>query len=160
MDKIYETNLIKYLTGSMEKEDGNSTPLYNVSDYQLDETLFNYVTERIEGSFQIDGSVQCKDGKGQPNGKVLFWCSNFPTDNVNDQKSFLLLTDYNFNPIALIDTYASGYPLFNIAMLDVANDGNIYGLDYQAEQVDEDITYRFRIVLFNNIKDILLIKQY
>lgn len=154
MDKLYEQNLLGYLAGNINEQEGNRYPYYNITDFNYSDTLFNYIDERIEGSFEIEGSVQCKDGKGQPNGKVLFWGSSYPSEDINDKKAFLLLTDYNLNPIALMDTYSSGYPLFNIAMLDVAEDGNIYGLDYQTEGTELDLTYKFRIVLFNNISEV------
>lgn len=149
MDKLYESNLLGYLTGNSSQQEGNRNPYYNVTEYNFDNTLFDYLTERVGGAFEINGSVQCKDGKGQPNGKMLFW--GYASETVG---TFLLLTDYNFTPIALIDSYSSGSSLFDIATIEVADDGTMYGLDYQTEGTDLDLTYRFRIVLFNNISEI------
>ena len=152
MIENYKTNLLEYLTGNVVEETKSTTPYYLDTTNELNDNLYDFIKEEFDYSFWVNGSVQCKDGKGQLNGKILFWGEGFHNENETNSSAFLLLVDENLNPISIMTTYESGYPLFHISTLEVAEDGNIYGIDYSGTQEDNDI--RFRIVLFNNMSEI------
>lgn len=151
MTNDYKENLLNYLTGNLETTIKIDSPYYLESTDTINENLYEYLSNRYEGIFELQGSVQCKDGKGNYNGKILYWGYGYVNYNDEEPETFLLLVDNNFNPLSLMTTYSSGYPLFKIAKIEVAEDGTMYGIDYMWEDSGQ---CKFRIVLFNNMSEI------
>ena len=151
MTNDYKENLLDYLTGNVVATSQTTTPYYLEHESVSSNTLSDFLRQRYNGVFELNGSVQCKDGTGKYNGKILYWGSGYVNQSDDEEEFFLLLVDDKLNPISLITSYASGSKLFPIANLEVAEDGNIYGIDYVWEESGQ---CKFRIVLFNNISEV------
>lgn len=150
MTNDYKEKLLNYLTGNVTPTSKSTTPYY-LESVVSQNPGFELISQTYPYYREIKGSVKCKDGKGNYNGKILFWGIGEKSAN-SGYESFLYLTDENLNPITIITSYSSGYELFNIAKLEVAEDGNIYGIDYIQDGGTGE--YKFRIVLFNNISEV------
>lgn len=130
MTNDYKANLLEYLTGNIVEESKSTTPLYE-----------NVTTNTYDGGAIGHRQVRCKDGTGNYNGKVLYYNKGGNTIN---------LLDSNMNVLKTFTTFSSGTSLGTILNLEIAEDGNVYGLDYIT--VNGVITYR--IILLNNISEI------
>ena len=133
MTNDYKENLLEYLTGNINQGVQSTTPMYtNVSIKDYDDTPLSLGMK----------AVRCKDGKGNYNGKDLYYSHGGNTIS--------LVNSQDMTVIKTFTTFSSGTSLGTILNLEVDEVGNVYGLDYIT--VNGVVTYR--IILLNNISEI------
>lgn len=133
MTNDYNNVLLEYLTGNLSIESRSATPLYTDFDNQ-----------EYQGNLTDIGGkvVRCTDGNGNYNGKDLYYSV--------DNNKITLVNSEDMSIIKVFTTFSSGTALGNILALNVAEDGNIYGIDY----INVGGVTTFRIILLNNISEI------
>ena len=140
MTNEYRGILLEYLTGNLTSTNGTTTPYYhNISKYDT-----NIYQALGTPDYWLYGGIKSRDGKVEYNNKLIYWGEYL--DNGNS-KYFLLITDESSKYIAIIKNYSSGTQLSEILALNVAEDGNVYGIDITSGGT-------FRIILLNNITEI------
>lgn len=133
MTNDYNNVLLEYLTGNLVVESRKTTPLYTDFD-----------NEEYQGNLTDIGSkvVRCTDGNGSYNGKDLYYSAN--------NNKITLVNSEDMSIIKVFTTFSSGTTLGNILALNVAEDGNIYGIDY----IDVGGVTTYRIILLNNVSEV------
>lgn len=130
MTNDYKTNLLEYLTGNLNNTDKSKTPYYETN-----------TNESYSSTIYGNQSVECRDGKGNLNGKVLFYSHG---------GNKITLVDDKMNVLKVFTAFSTGTALRNILNLEVDETGNVYGLDY----ITSGGTTTYRIILMNNISEI------
>ena len=130
MTNDYKTNLLEYLTGNLNNTDKSNTPYYETN-----------TNESYSSTIYGNQSVECRDGKGNLNGKVLFYSHG---------GNKITLVDDKMNVLKVFTSFSTGTALRNILNLEVDETGNVYGLDY----ITSGGTTTYRIILMNNISEI------
>lgn len=130
MTNDYKTNLLEYLTGNLNNTDKSNTPYYETN-----------TNESYSSTIYGNQSVECRDGKGNLNGKVLFYSHG---------GNKITLVDDKMNALKVFTSFSTGTALRNILNLEVDETGNVYGLDY----ITSGGTTTYRIILMNNISEI------
>ena len=131
MTNDYKSLLLKYLTGNLTNDYDVSTmnPYYESVDYQ---------TKPGSEGFPTGVSIQCLDGNGKPNGKTLYY---------TPFTSSLTLVDENMNVLFKYDAFSTGTEMNKFLAVDVDEEGNFYGIDYNAN------TGKYRFLLMNNLSE-------
>lgn len=133
MTNDYKSLLLKYLTGNLANDYDTSTmtPYYETATYR---TASTSDTEIVSGT----KSIECRDGNGVPNGKTLFY---------TPFTSSLTLVDENMNVLFKYDAFSTGTEMNKFLAVDVDEEGNFYGIDYNAD------TDKYRFLLMNNLSE-------
>jgi len=134
MTQDYKDTLLRYLTGNLNIEDGDNEPQF---PYLLStqSAIRNYLQQNI-GSANNLYIVDLLQGY-QSNLSMLYGYSDY------SGKGFIVILDQDMMPIQYIDSYSSGTAFGLFQKLNVADDGNVYGIDVN------DGTPRF--IMLNNI---------
>ena len=144
MTQDYKDILLKYLTGNIEAETGNNTPIFDEQLEALDKNIEENITTKLTNE-QSASSIRIL-GKIFNQFYSTYLIYGYYTDTSSTNYGFIYLVDTDLNEIQMITTFASGTKLFPLVALNQAEDGNIYGL---SSTITSPST--IRVMLFNNI---------
>lgn len=130
MTQDYKDILLRYLTGNLNEETGDNTPQFNVPITKVN-SLGNYITTNAGLLPEIIDIIQGY----QSNYSIIY-------GNKNNNKGFMVIIDENYNPVQYIDSYSSGTLFGTFKLLNVDDEGFIYGIDETTQP---------RFIMLNNI---------
>lgn len=143
MTQDYKDNLLKYLTGNLELENGQNYPII---DSEI-ETLNNNIYANIMSN--LNNPYNCLIlGKIYNSNYDNYLIYGFYADtSTSPYYGYIYLVDSDLNEIQMITEFASGTKLFPITALNQGEDNNLYGLSITVN----DPNPVSRVLLFNNI---------
>ena len=143
MTQDYKDNLLKYLTGNLELENGQNYPII---DSEI-ETLNNNIYANIMSN--LNNPYNCLIlGKIYNSNYDNYLIYGFYADtSTSPYYGYIYLVDGDLNEIQMITEFASGTKLFPITALNQGEDNNLYGLSITVN----DPNPVSRVLLFNNI---------
>ena len=131
MTDTYKELLLEYLTGDLTNDYSTNSAYYKKVDTR---SVDSSTTQVGTGTI----AIECKDGNGVSNGKTLLYT---PT-----QKTLVLL-DENLNVLKIYDSWYTGTLFDEILAIDVDEEGQFYGIDYDA------VNDKYRFILINNLSE-------
>ena len=145
MTQDYKDNLLKYLTGNLDIENGQNYP--NLSENI--ETLNNNLKDDVNSILAEENNAQSVTILGKLYNEVNdnYLIYGYYKDNSSNYYGFIYLVDGDLNEIQMITEFDSGTKLFPITALNQDEDNNIYGLTNNIIG-SPSVT---KILLFNNI---------
>lgn len=147
MTQDYKDTLLKYLTNNLtETTPTNVKPEFTTPTLVVDTTIQTLLDTEFPYGYMEKGSLRCKDGKGNYNGKTLVYGNYYTTSaqSWNDAKGFLILLDEEYNLLELIKKYNSGTDLSRFLVLQIDEEGNFYGQDYT-------LAGNYRFIMLSNV---------
>lgn len=135
MTEEYKNTLLRYFTGNLDFSWGTNEPQF-IEKTSSDSTIYSYIETNAGSGFTILGTLQ---GINSTN-LVIY-------GNKSNNKGFIVILNENNTPIQYIEEYASGTAFGEFKILNVAEDGNFYGVDVN------NSTPRF--IMLNNITLVL-----
>lgn len=145
MTQDYKDNLLKYLTGNLELENGQNYPIIDSEIETLNKNVYDDIkTILINEENATNVILLGKLYNSQYDNYLLYGAY---TSDSDIYYGFIYLVDENFNILQMITTFSSGTKLFPITALNQDNDNNIYGLSHNINQSPATT----RVLLFNNI---------
>ena len=148
MTEDFKTKLLEYFTGNFEE--GTTPYTYYQSDVQENvNNLYTYLSEEIgnqyTGDFKITGVLQAKTPNDvNINIHILYGFTTGNTRYAHDY-GFIVLIDNNFNVLELITQYTSGTPLGDFGVLNVDEEGYLYGIETNYNSTQK------RFIMLNNV---------
>lgn len=144
MTQDYKNNLLKYLTGNLDIENGNNIPSFDNS-----ETLNKNIAENINNILTNEQSANSVVALGKLYNEMYeeYLIYGYYKDTSDNYYGFIYLVDGNLNEIQMITEFASGTKLYPITALNQAEDNNIYGLTFAIGEYD----MISKVLLLNNI---------
>ena len=144
MTEDYKENLLKYLTGNLDIENGNNIPSFDNS-----ETLNKNIAENINNILTNEQSANSVVALGKLYNEMYeeYLIYGYYKDTSDNYYGFIYLVDSNLNEIQMITEFASGTKLYPITALNQAEDNNIYGLTFAIGEYD----MISKVLLLNNI---------
>lgn len=135
MTDDYKDTLLRYFTGNLDED--NVTPAYyNFPQFQettsSESTIYSYIYSNVGVGFTELGILQGYNSTYS----VIY-------GNDSNNKGFIVILDETNTPVQFINEYSSGTAFGTFQILNVAEDGNFYGIDINNE------TPRF--IMLNNI---------
>ena len=143
MTQDYKDNLLKYLTGNLELENGQNYPIIDSEIETLNKNLYDNIKTKLNNPSNcvILGKVY------NSNYDNYLIYGFYAETSSSTYFGFIYLVDGNLNEIQMITEFASGTRLFPITALNQDENNNIYGL---SDNINETPTVS-RVLLFNNI---------
>lgn len=134
----YKEQLRAYLLGKLKQKTSYKnnpvSPNFNTPTKKYDSTIYNTFKSKLGDSITIIDTLSARNTNGDYTG----W--NIVYGNANN-KGFIAILDNNLNVKSILTQYSTGTDFGKFIVLNVAENGNLYGLDY---------TDRVRIILLNN----------
>lgn len=130
MTQDYKDILLRYLTGNLNIETGDNTPQFE-EEKEISNTLASFIYTNAGSGYNVIDVIQGLNS----NYSVIY-------GNTNNNKGFMVIIDENYEPIQYINSYSSGTAFGEFKILNVAEDGNLYGID---------ITSVPRFIMLNNV---------
>lgn len=134
----YKEQLRAYLLGKLKEINLNSpniySPEFNTPTKKYDSTIYDTFKSKLGDSINVIDTLPARNANGDYTG----W--NIVYGNANN-KGFIAILDNNLNIKSILTQYSTGTDFGKFIVLNVAENGNLYGLDY---------TDRVRIILLNN----------
>ena len=138
--------LLKYFTGNLKQE----LPVLDISfgweSENTNDDLYNAYASLNEPV--LKEIIQAKNGSNEGLGMFILYGNYVISESELGEKTyagFIILTDSNLNFIQLITKYDTGTELSPFAILKAAEDGTLYGCDYN------NSTSKYRFIMLNNI---------
>lgn len=143
MTQDYKDNLLKYLTGNLELENGQNYPIIDSEIETLNNNIYNNIMSNLNNPYNclILGKIY---NSNYDNYLIYGFYADTST---SPYYGYIYLVDGDLNEIQMITEFASGTKLFPITALNQDENNNIYGLSVN---VNETPTVS-RVLLFNNI---------
>lgn len=144
MTQDYKENLLKYLTGNLDIENGNNIPSFDNS-----ETLNKNIAENIKTILTDEQNANYVIALGKIYNEIYesYLIYGYYQDTSENYYGFIYLVDSDLNEIQMITEFASGTKLFPITALNQDENNNMYGLTYSIDAVE----MTSKVLLFNNI---------
>lgn len=131
MTQDYKDTLLRYLTGNLSKQTKPNNPVIGTPTISTS-TLGYYLDSNAGNGYEIIDILQGY----QSTYSIIY-------GNKSNNEGFMVIIDENNDPIQYIDRYTSGTKFSTFQILNVADDGNIYGIDIKSS------TPRF--IMLNNV---------
>lgn len=136
MTEDYKDTLLRYFTGNLNKQD----IYYNIPQFQETKvstsTIYSYIYDNAGSDFTILGLLQ-----GYNSTYSIVY------GNTSSNKGFIVILDESNTPVQYIDSYNTGTEFGEFQILNIEEDGNLYGIDIN------NSTPRF--IMLNNITLVL-----
>ena len=144
MTEDYKDNLLKYLTGNLDIENGN-----NIPSFDDDEVLNKNIAENIKTILTDEQNANYVIALGKIYNEIYesYLIYGYYKDTSENYYGFIYLVDSDLNEIQMITEFASGTKLFPITALNQDENNNMYGLTYSIDAVE----MTSKVLLFNNI---------
>ena len=144
MTQDYKENLLKYLTGNLDIENGN-----NIPSFENSETLNKNIAENIKTILTDEQNANYVIALGKIYNEIYesYLIYGYYKDTSENYYGFIYLVDSDLNEIQMITKFASGTKLFPITALNQDENNNMYGLTYSIDAVE----MTSKVLLFNNI---------
>lgn len=131
MTEDYKGTLLRYLTGNLIEETKPNNPIIGDSISSTSNVGY-YLDTNAGNGYEVIDILQ-----GYQSGYSIIY------GNKSNNQGFIVILDENNDPVQYIDSYTSGTKFSTFQVLNVADDGNIYGIDIKSS------TPRF--IMLNNI---------
>ena len=131
MTQDYKDILLKYLTGNLNIETGINEPQFQET-VETESQIGYYLDNNAGSGYEIIDIIQ-----GYQSTYSMIY------GNTTNNTGFIVILDENYNPVQYIDSYSNGTQFSKFQILNVAEDGYIYGIDIK------NSTPRF--IMLNNI---------
>lgn len=143
MTQDYKDNLLKYLTGNLELENGQNYPIIDSEIETLNNNIYTNIMSNLNNPYNclILGKIY---NSNYDNYLIYGFYADTST---SPYYGYIYLVDGNLNEIQMITEFASGTKLFPITALNQGEDNNLYGLSITVN----DPNPVSRVLLFNNI---------
>lgn len=143
MTQDYKDNLLKYLTGNLELENGQNYPIIDSEIGTLNNNIYANIMSNLNNPYNclILGKIY---NSNYDNYLIYGFYANTST---SPYYGYIYLVDGDLNEIQMITEFASGTKLFPITALNQGEDNNLYGLSITVN----DPNPVSRVLLFNNI---------
>lgn len=130
MTQDYKDTLLRFLTGNLNQQSGSNIPQFEEAR-ESSSTIGTYLYANAGNGYEVKGILQ-----GYQTNYLMIY------GNTNSNKGFIVIIDENYQPIQYIDEYNTGTAFGEFQVLNVDEDGNVYGID---------ITNQPRFIMLNNI---------
>ena len=131
MTEDYKQTLLRYFTGNLQQQTGSNEPQF-IDTTKSESTIYNYIYQNVGSGFTILGTLQ-----GYNSTNLIVY------GNDTNGKGFIVILNENNTPVQFINSYNTGTAFGTFKILNVAEDGNLYGIDVSSG------TPRF--IMLNNI---------
>lgn len=146
MTQDYKENLLKYLTGNLDIENGDNIPIFPTENETINRTVVNDIINILTTNEGAQNVLVLGKLYSEIYNIYLIYGSYSRSNGT--YYGYIYLVDDELNTIQMITTFSSGTRMFAITALNVDEEtGNLYGLSYDIGQ-NSHIT---KILLFNNI---------
>ena len=145
MTQDYKDNLLKYLTGNLDIESGDNSPLFPENSETINKTIVNDITTILTNQENAQNILVLGKLYNEYYSSYLIYGAYSKSNGV--YYGYIYLVDDELDTIQMITEFSSGTKLFPITALNQAEDNNIYGLTYN---INEE-THITKVLLFNNI---------
>lgn len=145
MTQDYKDNLLKYLTGNLEIEQGQNYPNFNENVETLDKNIKKNINSILEEKENAISTVVLGKIYNETYEQYLIY--GYYRIDQSTFYGFLYLVDSELNEIQMITTFSTGTKLFPIVALNQDENNNLYGLSYNILQTPQTT----KVLLFNNI---------
>ena len=135
MTNDYKEDLLKYLTGNIQKEPKSDTSFMETTASNHNEEIYSLLENLY--SYRIEDTLECQ------NGYFISYGYYNPSVSSSEQKGFLLILDSQLKPLELLTSYNTGTDFGYFLKLRIDELGQLYGIDYYNNN--------FRVVLLNNV---------
>ena len=135
MTNDYKEDLLKYLTGNIQKEPKSDTSFMDTTESNNNEEIYSML-EGLVG-YRIEDTLECQ------NGYFISYGYYNPSASSSEKKGFLLILDSQLKPLELLTSYNTGTDFGQFFKLRVDEQGQLYGIDYYNNN--------FRVILLNNV---------
>ena len=131
MTEDYKDTLLRYISGNLIEQTRPNLPILG-DDSSSTSNIGYYLDTNAGSNYEIIDIIQ-----GYQTGYSMIY------GNTSNKDGFIAIIDENNNPVQYINQYSSGTLFSEFKLLNVADDGNIYGIDIKSG------TPRF--IMLNNI---------
>lgn len=139
MTNDYKEKLLKYLTGTLGKENGDNSPQFQEFETTQNNLYSTLMTELNSDRVEVVGYLRNND-------LFLIYGNGFTVGAGQVIITpFIALLDNDFNIIQLITDFDSGTSFKQFCYLNIDEEGRLYGVD-----CDDDYT-NYRFILLNNV---------
>ena len=120
MTNDFKEQLLNYLTGTIQQEISTDNPTHYIEKETLLNNLYTNITNQLNSNnFEIVNVIQSKTNSNIViNGK-----------NKNNNNSFLILTDKNFNILSYFDEFSSGVSFRMFTGFNIDENGYFYVIE-------------------------------
>lgn len=120
MTNDFKEQLLSYLTGTIQTETPPLEPTHYIEKETLVNNLYtNITTELGSNNFEIVNVIQSKT-----NSNIIINCKN-----TNNNNSFLIVTDKEFNILSYFDEFSSGVSFRTFTGLNIDENGYFYTIE-------------------------------
>lgn len=120
MTNDFKEQLLNYLTGTIQTETPPLEPTHYIEKETLANNLYtNIITELGSNNFEIVNVIQSKT-----NSNIVINCKN-----TNNNNSFLIVTDKDFNILSYFDEFSSGVSFRMFTGFNVDENGYFYTIE-------------------------------
>lgn len=131
MTQDYKDTLLRFLTGNLNIQSGANEPQFN-QVYTTSSDINDYINTNIGSGWEVIDIIQ---------GHESIYSIIYGNDR--NKKGFIVILDESMTPIQLITQFSSGTAFSEFQILNVDEDGKLYGIDIK------NSTPRF--IMLNNI---------
>lgn len=144
MTDNYKKELLKYLTGKIENEIGVNEPQWILSDDKIN-NFYTLIDDLGSASGTIIDYIQNDDlGLSMAYG-------NYKIAGMQPREcGFVAILDGNFNVLQVITEFDSGTSFNKFVLLNIDEDGYIYGIDDSITDLSDD-SHVYRFIMLNNV---------
>lgn len=120
MTNDFKEQILNYLTGTIQEETPQDNPTHYIEKETLINNLYTNITNEIgSNNFSIIKVIQSKT-----NSNIVINCKN-----VNNNNSFLIVTDKDFNILGYFDEFSSGVSFRMFTGFNIDENGYFYTIE-------------------------------
>lgn len=120
MTNDFKEQLLNYLTGTIQTETPPENPTHYIEKETLVNNLYTNITTQLNSNnFQIVNVIQSKT-----NSNIVINCKN-----TNNNNSFLIVTDKDFNILSYFDEFSSGVSFRMFTGFNIDENGYFYTIE-------------------------------
>lgn len=120
MTNDFKEQLLNYLTGTIQTETPPDNPTYYIEKETLVNNLYTNITTEVgSNNFEIVNVIQSKT-----NSNIVINCKN-----TSNNKSFLIVTDKDFNILGYFDEFSSGVSFRMFTGFNIDENGYFYTIE-------------------------------
>lgn len=151
MTEEAKKNLLDYMLGKMPSESGVDEPQFG-EYYYITNNFYSEMSKKGYNNINFGGYIF-----NENNSNFVLWGNNSVKD---DDKGYeygvIVIFDENFQVLSIIDSFNTGTKFRCLTALNIAEDGNYYGIDEEPFQYSnngntQNTDYNYRVILLNNI---------
>lgn len=151
MTDDYKEQLLNYVTGNLNIEEGNDIPNLKLLN-SIENNFNNYMIENIEDIdiYQNTAIYSITDYiKNNNRDEILLYGYYTKQNDYNNNYGFIMILNNNMEIVNVMTKYSTGTEFRNFIALNIAEDNTIFGIDENTDFTIQNRNYRF--IMLNDI---------